>query len=73
MELTISGFDLFPAQVTDVEVKYFIVQEHVQGYLIARFVFVEIDVTRIINGADHILYAFSDIVNARSAYRGASL
>lgn len=69
-ELPIAGIHFFFADITDVYIEHLIVQEHGEGDFIAGFVFIEIDVTGVIDGRDHILYAGRHLKCAGGAYCG---
>jgi hypothetical protein len=55
-ELAIRGPDRLFSQIADIEMVYLPVQEHVEGDLIVWIEVVEIDIARIENGAQHVLY-----------------
>lgn len=70
-ELPVPGIHFLFTNVTDVDVVHLVIEEHGKGYLISGFVFVKVDVTGVIDGADHILDAVRHLKSAVGAGGGA--
>src|ERR1044072_4503695 len=69
-ELTKLGAHLFLADIADIDAVHLIVYEHAEGNLIIGLILVKVDVTGIINGADHVLYAIRHFKGAVGAGSG---
>ncbi len=69
-ELAVAGIHFFLADVPDVNIEHLIVEEHGEGDLIAWFVFIEIDVTGVIDRGNNVLNAGGDLKCAGGAHGG---
>jgi len=69
-ELTKLSAHLLLADIADIDAVHLIIYEHAEGDLIVGLILVEVDVTGIINRADHVLYAIGYLEGAVGAGGG---